>query len=295
MRTWIISLTAVATLAAPGCSEKGSRDFLQRSSLSDDAGGSPPATAKSEAAMAPGADKPAVAPARAARKIIFQGTLGVTVEDFARSEQDLIALVARHQGYLAESSIQGSSESHRSGTWRVRIPIDQFDPFVDAVAKLGEPTDRRTTSEDVTDEFFDLEARIKNKAAEEARLIRHLEVSTGKLEEILQVERELSRVREEVERMQGRRQMLENLTSLTTVTVQLRERLGYKPPEAPTFTTRVIRSFQNSAANLVACVTWCVLALAALVPWLPVITIGVLLAGLAVRRTRHAWFQPERP
>ena len=86
------------------------------------------------------------------------------------------------------------------------------------------PQKNTTDSQDVTEEYYDVEARIKNKRVEEERLLKHLEQSTGKLEDILKVEKEISRVRGEIERQQGRLQYLDKLSALTTVTITLHER-----------------------------------------------------------------------
>ena len=84
-------------------------------------------------------------------------------------------------------------------------------------------------------EYYDLEARIKNKQQEETRLLKHLADSTGKLEDILAVERELTRVRGEIEQMQGRIRYLGNLSALSTVTLNVTEVRNYTPPVHPTF------------------------------------------------------------
>ena len=75
-------------------------------------------------------------------------------------------------------------------------------------------------------------ARIKNKQVEEQRLQDLLKKATGKLSEILQVEKELSRVRGEIEQLQGRIRVLANLSSLTTITLTMREIKDYVPPRA---------------------------------------------------------------
>ncbi|WP_435020858.1 DUF4349 domain-containing protein [Tundrisphaera sp. TA3] len=268
-----------------GCEAKSAaRRAVAESTARADAGFETPAESPI-APAAPGAADQALK-AGAARKIIFTADVAVTVEDFARAEAAMTRLVAAQGGYLAESNVTGSPGAHRSGHWKARVPVDHFDAFVDGIATLGELVNRRTNSEDVSDEYFDLEARIKNKTAEEARLIRHLDVSTGKLEEILQVERELSRVREEIERMQGRKQVLANLTALTTVNITIHERQGYVPPESPTFSTRMARSFHDSADTLLACGEWLALAAAAITPWIPVILALAILLLLARNRIR---------
>ena len=112
------------------------------------------------------------------------------------------------------------------------MPVDRFDAFVGQVSRLGEVRTSHVGSQDVTEEFFDLEARIRNKQEEEKRLLKHLADSTGKLEDILKVESELSRVRGEVEQMQGRLRFLANRADLSTVTITATEWKDYTPPAA---------------------------------------------------------------
>src|SRR5262249_49841670 len=157
----------------------------------------------------------------------------------------------------------------------------------------GELQRNKLDTKDVTEEFFDTETRIKNKQVEEKRLVQHLEKSTGKLEDILAVERELSRVRGEIEQMQGRIQLLTNLTSLTTIVVTVQERKGYVSPTAPSSTVSIERTFGRSWENLVAFGSWIVLVAVALVPWLPILALVGLVVWLILRRQRRV--QPIPP
>ncbi len=165
----------------------------------------------------------------------------------------------------------------------IRIPVDSYERFTEDAVRLGELQSRRLESQDVTEEFFDLDARIKNKKVEEARLLKHLEASTGNLKDILEVERELSRVREEVERIQGRLQLLANLTALTTVTLSVYERRAYIPPESPTYATRMSRRFFGSARSLALFLGNVLLNVVSVIPWLPVWVV-VLGAGWLIYR-----------
>src|SRR6266480_3149338 len=156
-----------------------------------------------------------------ARRIIHNADVSLVVQDFDAANEQLLLLVKSQQGFVAKSEVAGSAGAPRSGHWRIRLPVDHYQDFLSALVKLGVPEKNTTDSQDVTDEYYDVEARIKNKKVEEERLLKHLEKSTGKLEEILAVETEISRVRGEVERLQGRLRVLANQTELTTVTVTM--------------------------------------------------------------------------
>ena len=133
-------------------------------------------------------------------KIIRTGDINLIVDDFEPAFSKFKQLVDGIKGaYIAKAEISGSSGQPRTGVWKVRVPADAFDSLMGQLATLGMPERNVIDSRDVTEEFYDLEARVRNKRTEEARLIKHLETSTGKLDEILKVEHEITRVRGEVE------------------------------------------------------------------------------------------------
>jgi hypothetical protein len=250
-----------------------------------------------EEGVGAGQGKPADdAPAKTLpRKIIYTAQMELVVEDFASAEQEIGQLIKAQDAYIAKSDIRGSPGSPRQGTWTIRVPADRFEALREALLKLGELQRTNIDSQDVSDEYYDLDARIKNKKVEEERLLRHLDKSTGKLEDILAVEREISRVRGEIERQQGRLKYLSQMTALTTVTVTLHERKGYVPPAAPTFATSVGRTFEGSVETLAGFGKGVALVIVALVPWLPVLAVLGLLGWLVVRRRVRAVPHARQP
>jgi hypothetical protein len=220
------------------------------------------------------------------RKIIQSATVHLVVEKFDDGEKQLRQVIEQHGGRVSSSDIQGAVGAQRHGRFKVRVPVDKFDAFKQAVEKIGNLERSSVESREVTEEYYDLQARLKNKTIEENRLIQHLEKSTGKLSDILDVERELSRVRGEIEQMKGRLNLLENLTSLTTVDIFLREVKNYTPPSAATFGDDVSRTLHYSSSMLIN--TGRVIALNAIsiLPWLPV---WILLGLILYRPLRNAW------
>src|SRR5262249_42003483 len=153
------------------------------------------------------------------RKIIYNAEIELVVKSLAGAEREMMKLVQASGGYVAENDLSNQSGARGQGSWKVRVPVDAFDAFLEGVARLGELQRVHRDSQDVSMEYYDVEARISNKQQEEKRLLKHLADSTGKLEDILNVERELSRVRGEVEQMQGRLRFLADQTTLSTVTI----------------------------------------------------------------------------
>lgn len=224
------------------------------------------------------------------RKIVFTGQVDVVVEDMTKANQELNSLVADIQqagGYLAHQELVGVAGSRRTGQWTVRVPQPSFDKFLADVEKLGELQRSSRDAQDVTEEYMDFEGRLKNKQASEQRLLGHLE-KTGDLKDTLEVERELSRVRGEVEQLQGRLNLLKNRTVLATVIITLHERLGFTPATTPDFTTQASRTFDESWQAFRAFLRFLALFFVAIVPWLCVVVPILGIFWIWKRRQRTA-------
>ena len=207
------------------------------------------------------------------RKIIYEAAIHLVVRDFSGMENAVSTLVKEHGGYLANVSIDRTSGERRSGRWQARIPVDQFESFMDAASELGMAESRSQTAQDVTEEYVDLEARITNKKRLEERILKLLEETDSKIKDVIEVERELARVRGEIEQMEGRLRYLTNRTQLTTVTIIAREQRDYVPPEAPTFLARIRQAWGNSLFSLRQFCEAAGVAIVFAVPWLLVLAI----------------------
>ena len=184
------------------------------------------------------------------RRIIYEARISLVVDDFANAEGKLKELVQQNKGFLADARVNRQQGDRLSGNWRVRIPVAQFDDFLTSVTKLGVPEVQSQTAQDVTEEFVDVEARIKNKRQLEERIIQLLDKSAGQITDVIQIERELSRVRGEIEQMEGRLRYLTNRTELATVNIDVREEKDYVPPSAPTYAVRVTSAWADSLSAL---------------------------------------------
>jgi hypothetical protein len=234
------------------------------------------------------AQGPTATPPAAPRKIIYDATIDLVVESLGGLEASVTDVVKRYGGFLSGSDIASQVSAQRTATWRVRVPVDRFEDFVRAIGRLGEVRTSHVGSQDVTEEYFDLEARIRNKQEEEKRLLKHLSDSTGKLEDILKVEAELTRVRGEVEQMQGRLRFLANRADLSTVTITATELKNYTPPQPVTLATQINATFFGSLNALIALGESMLLVVIALVPWLPLLAIAFFVAYRLYRASLKA-------
>ena len=165
----------------------------------------------------------------------------------------------------------------------MRIPVSDFEDFLAATNDLGEVRNKSRESQDRTIKFYDLQEDIKNKLSEEIGLRKLQEEDRGSLPDVLAVAREVSRVRGEINILEGHMRQLKDLISLTTVTLRVHELNVYVPEHAPEFGTRVERSWKGSLKSLrdfgASCVVWLVAA----GPWLVVIGLPVLVSYKVAR------------
>jgi hypothetical protein len=236
-------------------------------------------------ATQPGADATAAGPSAVSRKIIYDAQVDLVVESVDPIAKKVSSLVQDVRGYIAEQNVTGSPGSQRSMRWRFRIPVDQFDSFVNSIVALGELERNNRTSQDITEQYYDIEARIKNKKLEEQTLNKILQERTGKLEDVLKIEIELSRVRGEIEQLEGKIRVLENLSSLATLTLNVREREKYAPapPVVADFPTQIARAWDASMLGLVNMAKSLVLWAVSWAIWVPFLLVGALLAWILLR------------
>ncbi|MBN2024298.1 MAG: DUF4349 domain-containing protein [Pirellulales bacterium] len=235
-------------------------------------------------------DDPSSGPDRHVRKIVHTATLHVAVEEFDPVPGAVAAVADRFGAYVARSDVDNASRAARRGTWTIRVPVDRYDACLEALRQLGEIDNESADSKDVTEEFYDLDVRIRNKKRQEDRLVRLLDEATGKLDEILSVERELARVRGEVEQMEGRLRVLADLTALATIHLNVREIPIHKTPDVPGYATRARRTFQTSLHCLIDACQGLSLLVVMVLPWVGVLAalgLGIWGAGRIVRLLRR--------
>jgi hypothetical protein len=159
-------------------------------------------------------EPPQADPAGLERRVIETAMLELRVQNLSDLAAQVPQLVAESEGYIASSYL---THSVRTSRWTIRVPSANLSRFLNDCAELGTVVSQQSLAEDVTDQYIDVKARLATKRLEEERLQKLLTERTGDLSEVLNVERELSRVRGEIELAEGRQRYLEHQTTFATV------------------------------------------------------------------------------
>ena len=221
------------------------------------------------------------------RKIIYTADIRLVVDDFADCSSEITRLTESMGGYLAAENLDKSHGERRSGSWTARIPVDKYRTFLERVAEMGVLESQNQNAQDVTEEYVDVTARIANKKKLETRIIELLQRKDAQLKSVIEVENELARVRGEIERLEGRMRYLQNKTSLTTVTINIREEKNYVPPTAPTFGQQISNSWTSSISALIEFGKRTVIFVAAVTPWAILALFVASLIWITIKITRR--------
>lgn len=155
--------------------------------------------------------------------IIRTAQLTLITKDFDSSRPAVERIVRQHQGYIAQLNVIGATGSARYLTATLRVPSKELGAALAELKQLGKVLQESQSGEEVTEQYVDLNARLSNARVTEQRLAEILRNRTGKVSDVLEVEREIERVRGEIERMDAERKNLEKRVSYATVEIQLRE------------------------------------------------------------------------
>ena len=155
----------------------------------------------------------------AQRQVISQASVSIEVDEVPAAVAQVRAIAESLGGFVGQLSSSGGPE-HQQSTMTIRVPQADFFTALEHIKSLGKVRSENAGSEDVTERFIDLEARLRSALREEESLLSLLE-RANQVSEILAIERELSRIRSDIERDQGQLNFLERRVDLSTITVSL--------------------------------------------------------------------------
>ncbi len=199
----------------------------------------------------------------AANMVIRTGQTSIEVDSLERAVAQVRLLAGRIGGYVANTTMQTGRGQLRAATLEVKIPADRFDDGLGGLSALGKLESVNVNAEDVGEEFTDVTARMTNARRLETRLIDLLATRTGKLKDVLDVEHELARVREEIERYEGRLRYLRAHAVLSTLTIYVHEPV---PVVGRAGSSVIGEAFKQAWRNFVALVAACIRGLGIVIP-----------------------------
>jgi hypothetical protein len=212
--------------------------------------------------------------------LIRTGSASIEVRSLDPAIDQVRALAGQVGGFVANTSIQAGRDRLRSASIELRIPNDRFDAAVSGLNGLGKLETVQVSTEDVGEQYTDIAARVANAHRLEDRIIDVLARRPGKLQDILAVERELARVREEIERYEGRLRYLTSRAATSRLTLSVHEPV---PVLEPTSQSPLVDAVRQAWGRFLGLVTLAIGWSGVVIP------VGLIVMGAwwTVRRRRR--------
>ena len=230
------------------------------------------------------ADNAELINAAADRKIIRNADITMEVDSTTDAQHRVTSIAEANGGFVVTS--EAKQREHTDPSKRtldiklvVRIPSERFGPALDEIKQLaGNLPGENISGQDVTEDFIDLEARIKTQKALESQFLAIMK-QAGSVTDALEVQRQIAEVRTDIEKLEGRKRFLENRSSLSTITVNIQ-----KPKViavSPTGFGRTIRDAVSDSLDLASGMF--IFFLRTVIVMIPVVVFVILPAGLVLR------------
>ena len=226
-------------------------------------------------------------------KIIYSADVTVETTAFDDAVSRVEALVKTHGGWIESSSVNGANyydtargyARSRSASYTLRIPSDRFSQLMGELSTLGNVPFSHTYTENVTAQYYDVQARLTAYEAQEQRLLEMMELAET-VEDIIILEDRLTEVRYQIERLQTSLNNWDRQVSYSTVYLDLSEVQEYTPePQVqPSFGQKLLSALQNGLHGLGVFFSFLLFGLAEMLPALLLILVLALIPLLILRK-----------
>ena len=221
------------------------------------------------------------------RKVIHTGSVSILIDHYGPFEDELGDWLLAHGGQITSENLSHSAGEVSWSALTLRVPAADLDPLTSWLEETVEVTNLSIHSEDVTRTWVDLSARLDNARHTEARLLGLLEAEAESLTDVLAVERELSRVRGDVESMEAQKRSLDGQIAMSTLNLSVTVQAPYESTVSASFSDRLTAAFTGSLETMGETGEAALLAGVAAAPWLMVLG-GGLWGFSSLRRRRVA-------
>ncbi|NLB52471.1 MAG: DUF4349 domain-containing protein [Syntrophomonadaceae bacterium] len=219
------------------------------------------------------------------RKIIQNVNMAINVGDVEAVMDKIISLTSQNNGYIVNSSMYKQEDTYRASL-TIKIPQEKLNNTVNTISDFGEITRNETYTEDVTEEYYDAQARLKVLEAKEVRLISLLDKAAN-IPDIVTIEKELGNVRGEIEVIKGRLQYLTNSTSYSTIDISLRQAMPGQLKAPQGTAGKAWQGLINSLNGLIDFGSDLVVFLVTVLPWLIVLALVYYLVRYIRNRRKN--------
>jgi Domain of unknown function (DUF4349) len=298
----LMGALTVAVVMMGGCSDRNAARSAGHAELAGPPQGQPDVGFVDGATAARGVAGPVPAPALAtakqpegqtdrtipeARKLIRNAEMTIEVMSVSDALARLREIMASVDG---QSTSQGEHQNQFGGrtasvTWRV--PAERLDTAIDAARTLGDAKSLSFTTEDVTTHYFDVSVRINTQQQLERRLVGLLQRPSNRLSDLLEIEREAARVREEIDQLQGRIRRWDSQIAMSSLQITLQEPAPLVAGTGGPLAT-LMGSFGEAAENLVLTVAGLIAVGGSVLPVAVLLVFGWLTVRLWRRRRAAA-------
>lgn len=219
----------------------------------------------------------------AGRKVIRSANVELETKEFDKTTNIITEKTNYLGGYIESSSITGGRPinkedfRNRVASFKLRIPEKSFEQLLLDFNDMGNVIRIERGGEDITSQYFDSEARLKSLTIQEERLLEILR-KADKVSDIIELERELSNVRYQIENYTGTLKKWDNLVSFSTIDVIVYEVREIKSPEPVTLGERIIDGFSKSIKGIVSLAKELIVVIAVLLPVVFILLIIGLIA-----------------
>lgn len=280
--------SAADTGAAPQAAGGASKSEL---STSDSAAYDEELGFTAETANAAAPAENTAAASRENTKLILTANLSAESTAFDESDQAIQKLTAAMGGYMEHNSLEGNA-GYRYASYTLRIPQQQYEAFLNQVGTLCSVTYRSTNQEDISEQYFDRESRLKAQTTKRDRLLALLE-KAEKMEDIIQLESALADVQVQIESLTGELRKYDSLVNYSTVYLDLREVRDLSAvPNESSFLSDLKLAFHDGNRGLVSFFQGLLIGLVGGWPFFLILVI-LILAGVRVWK-KHRSREAER-
>ena len=190
-------------------------------------------------------------------KIITTADLNMEVANLEKFEASLSELLSKYKANVTNQS-RNDSDRRLDAYFTIRVPQDQFNNLFDGLKPFAKKIEHQSLNQqDVTEQFIDVETRLKNRKALEARYLELLKKANN-VNDMLNIERQLNQVRSEIESQEGRLKYLNDQVDMSTIQLNAYEVKPYvfEPESQDNFGQRIMKSLANGWAGLINGVMW---------------------------------------